>query len=429
MNIRLLANIFGLLVWTSAGMASAADFDGDGIDDSVDNCLEEVNPEQTNTDNDAFGNRCDPDFDNNGRVDFADLATLKAGFFGTDPLLDLSGDGRTDFADLSILKSMFFTAPGPGALAPGRKNNAGHYTALIAANDGDQAFFDSVKPGMKGIVKRYPWRDLEPTEGQYDFSQIESDLMLVASQGMQLIVLIVDKTFQFDAAHPIPTPDYLSGDQHIRPNKPGGFTAVRWSPLMLARMNALIVALGNRFDANPNFEGIATQESAPGMETADRIDTGYTPEKYRDALISCLTSATQSMPHSRVFWSMNFLPDGQSYLSDIASAVQSLGVVMGGPDVLPDSDPLIRLTYPLYTEFNGKMPLFTQVEQSVYRHEHEGDSFPTKYWTMPEIFEFSRDDLHVNYIFWVRVATPNPIDSYSWWDALPIIEANPVINP
>lgn len=426
--MHLLVKVLALLAWSIVGVANGSDIDRDGVPNDIDNCLEVPNPDQTNTDasEDAFGNRCDPDFDNNGRVDFADLALLKESFFGTNPLTDLDGNGRTDFADLAILKSMFFGPPGPGASAEARKFNVGHYTAMLPANDGDQAILDSVKPGVVGILKRYDWRQLEPSLGQYDFSEIESDLALVASQGLQLIVKIVDKTFKVNG---IPTPDYLSSDQYIRVNRFGGYTAVRWNPYVIERMQALIAELGQRFDPDPNFEGIAIQESAPSLDDPELDATDYTPEKYRDALIAVLTNGMQSLPCSRIFWFQNFLPRNNGYLDDVATAVQSLGVTMGGPDALPDDEPLQLLVFPRYDKFNGKMPLFTQVEPAVYRHLHEDTTFPTKYWTMQEIFEFARDDLHVNYVIWTRLIEPKPDDSYSWLDALPVIEANPVFNP
>ena len=68
----------------------------------------------------AFGNHCDPDLNNDLRIDFADLAILKSVFFtsGVNDDADLNVDGRVDFADLAILKSMFFGSPGPSALVP-----------------------------------------------------------------------------------------------------------------------------------------------------------------------------------------------------------------------------------------------------------------------------------------------------------------------
>lgn len=94
------------------------DYDGDGVPDRVDNCIETINPDQRDTNNDGYGNICDADFDNQLTVDFSDLAYLKSKMFTPDPDADLNGSGTVDFVDLSILKSMFFGSPGPSGLVP-----------------------------------------------------------------------------------------------------------------------------------------------------------------------------------------------------------------------------------------------------------------------------------------------------------------------
>lgn len=316
-------------------------------------------------------------------------------------------------------------APPPPPPTTSRKYNAGHYIALLRKQSSESIMLNSVKPGVVGFLKRYTWRELEPSLGNYNFSEIESDLALVASQGMQLVVMIEDKTFVNEK----PLPAYLSTNQYTRANKPGGYTAVRWSPYVVTRLKALIKAMGQRFDAHPNFEGIApATETAPSFSSATLDATGYTPEKYRDAIIAVLTDATKSMPTSRIFWYMNFLPRHQSYIADVANAVKSTGVIMGGPDVLPDDPALQKHAYPFYTQFNGKLPLFGQVEPRCYSHLHEDTSFPTKYWKTNELFKFARDDMHVNYMFWVRLPKPSPSDSYDWEDALPVIANNPLFN-
>ncbi len=98
---------------------AAVDSDEDGLDDFEDNCATEANKDQRDTDGDGYGNHCDPDFDNNGTVDFSDLAFLKSVFFTADRDADLNGDGKVDFADLAILKSFFFSPPGPSAIGMG----------------------------------------------------------------------------------------------------------------------------------------------------------------------------------------------------------------------------------------------------------------------------------------------------------------------
>lgn len=92
------------------------DSDADGVVDAQDNCTTVANPLQVDADGDGYGNRCDPDFDGNCLVNVADLAALRNGFFGTDPVLDLNVSGVVNVADLGILRPYFFSAPGPSGL-------------------------------------------------------------------------------------------------------------------------------------------------------------------------------------------------------------------------------------------------------------------------------------------------------------------------
>ena len=92
------------------------DSDGDRVVDSVDNCIILSNPDQRDTNVDGYGNLCDPDLNNDLRVDFADLAAMKKVFFSSNRDADLNGDLRVDFADLAIQKQMFFGKPGPSGL-------------------------------------------------------------------------------------------------------------------------------------------------------------------------------------------------------------------------------------------------------------------------------------------------------------------------
>lgn len=303
----------------------------------------------------------------------------------------------------------------------GRKFNPGHYVVLTLHDD-DASLAESMVPGVKGFVKRYAWRELEPTEGNYDFSPIDHDLALASTYGVQLVAMIEDKSF----SDQMPTPDYLR-DKTL-PNIPGGYSVVRWDAYVNSRYKALISALGQRFDANPHFEGIATTESAHGLDAQAMDATGYSPEKYRDVLIDQLSHAARSLPGSRVFWFMNFLWGGNWHMGEIAREVAPLGVVLGGPDVAPDSEPLQVHTYPFYDGAAGRMPIFAQVEPSNYHHPHADPHAPTKYWTPAELFDYGRGELHVNYMFWVRWRWRPFAESYNWWDAMPVIQENPSFN-
>jgi len=97
---------------------SMTDYDSDGIGNNNDNCLTVANADQRDTDGDLYGNRCDPDFNEDGMINFVDLGVMKENFFSDDPDADLDGDGNVNFVDLGIMKAVFFGAPGPSGLVP-----------------------------------------------------------------------------------------------------------------------------------------------------------------------------------------------------------------------------------------------------------------------------------------------------------------------
>ncbi len=101
--------------------SAAVDTDSDGVTDTADNCQLAHNADQFDSDDDNIGNACDPDFNNDCAVNFADLAAMKAAFLAEpgspawDPDIDLTGDDAINFGDLVIMKMLFNGAPGPSA--------------------------------------------------------------------------------------------------------------------------------------------------------------------------------------------------------------------------------------------------------------------------------------------------------------------------
>ena len=122
------------------------DTDRDGVPDVVDICLRHPNPSQADYDGDGFGDRCDPDFDQNGRVDRQDLSAVRTclgaeltrnfedptdGLDGPpgppppnpDLVLqqrcggkDLDGNGHVDHADLRLAREFRERPPGPSGV-------------------------------------------------------------------------------------------------------------------------------------------------------------------------------------------------------------------------------------------------------------------------------------------------------------------------
>lgn len=95
------------------------DTDGDDIIDDCDNCTENYNENQRDTDDDGFGNLCDPDVNNDGVVGIPDLNIFST-CFGVlerernyNPDCDFHGNGAVDGLALSTLAAFFGGAPGP----------------------------------------------------------------------------------------------------------------------------------------------------------------------------------------------------------------------------------------------------------------------------------------------------------------------------
>ena len=88
------ANICGATT-TVATLTLNPDTDGDGVNDDVDNCPSDANPDQADNDGDGIGDVCDPDDDNDGIDDMMDNCPLD---MNADQA-DNDGDGIGDVCD------------------------------------------------------------------------------------------------------------------------------------------------------------------------------------------------------------------------------------------------------------------------------------------------------------------------------------------
>ena len=99
--------------WVVDGLPPFVDTDEDGILNPVDNCTLLPNDDQRDTDGDLYGNRCDPDFDNDGLVERDDITYVRSVFGTPDPDGDLDGDGIVGPRDFFITRSFLGEPPGP----------------------------------------------------------------------------------------------------------------------------------------------------------------------------------------------------------------------------------------------------------------------------------------------------------------------------
>ena len=106
----------------AASDAELLDWDGDGISDASDNCIEAENSSQLDSDGDDYGNACDCDFDQTLACNIADFSIFREDYVATVDRgvgTDMDGNGAVSIADFSLFRDGYVAGePGPSGLVP-----------------------------------------------------------------------------------------------------------------------------------------------------------------------------------------------------------------------------------------------------------------------------------------------------------------------
>jgi hypothetical protein len=86
---------------------AAVDTDGDTIPDNLDNCTLVPNPDQTDTDNDGYGNICDADLNNDGLLTAIDIGIFINHISTQNLVSDFNGDGVVSAIDIALFITLF----------------------------------------------------------------------------------------------------------------------------------------------------------------------------------------------------------------------------------------------------------------------------------------------------------------------------------
>jgi hypothetical protein len=267
---------------------------------------------------------------------------------------------------------------------------------------------------LEGAQVTYSWRQLEPGEGEYDFSLIRDDLAFLTSKGKRLFVQIQDVTFSESR---INVPRYLLRDPrynggadkqyHVKGGDEAhaavaGWMARRWDPAVQERFHKLLAALGKEFDGR--IEGINFAETSVGVGASGRLfPKGFTFETYRDAVITNMKALRGAFPKSVVIQYANFMPgewlpeEDKGYLRAVYKAARELRVGVGGPDLLPHRPGQRNHSYPLIREASGHVATGIAVQDGNYEDVNPQTG---KRVTVPELLDYATNYLKLDYVFW-----------------------------
>lgn len=222
-----LLKVFGLCVLLFSYHTYAVnDSDGDGIEDYRDNCRLVSNPDQRDTNQDGFGNRCDGDLKADGIIDWEDV-NRSYWYYGQEgesdynPDADINGDGIVNNTDTALIYEMMqgLGVPGPGALPSGNENSPPliisieslsveqgatiAYQVQASEPDGDQMYFSlQISPDWLTINElsgELIGNTTGVNPGVYEANVQVSDGNLFSSASFQLEVVAKDAGAALDS--------------------------------------------------------------------------------------------------------------------------------------------------------------------------------------------------------------------------------------
>jgi hypothetical protein len=262
---------------------------------------------------------------------------------------------------------------------------------------------------FEGAQIMYPWEQLEPEKGEYDFSIIREDYEYLLSHGKKLFIQLQDATFN---PKYVGIPRYLLTDefdggsipQYNENGETSGWVAKRWNPKVQERFALLLDALGKEFDGKT--EGINLQESAIDVKSA--IDTTFTPGRYAESLKINMLALKRAFPLSTTMQYANFMPgewlpgQDKGYLRSIYQFGQEIGVGLGGPDLMYKKKGQLNHTIAMMHEGKFTVPLGIAIQDGNFIGETGNNNLVNvRENIVPILHAFARDFLKVNYMFWV----------------------------
>ena len=314
--------------------------------------------------------------------------------------------------------------------------NPGHYVQLpqwmTPANYNNSNNLND--PDIQGIIVEIGWGWVHTEVNgsiTYDFTLMNDWYDVAETNGHRIIYKIMDRDFNSGNQY---MPNFLTAGTHYSVNKSCStcYTAHRWNVQVQWAKFSFNQAVAGEFHTETNgipdyplIEGVAFIETSMGLgwyqpQAGNFLhENGYTPDNYVDAIKAVFVNARAFLPDWQIFQYVNSISGKGGttrlpYLREIADGAESVDVVYGNPDILPERSELPEGVYPIHREYQDTLQLFTSAQYDSQKADAGNDInnstgtvytayFPnggSSVWQPSELITYADERLHVDYMFW-----------------------------
>jgi len=232
---------------------------------------------------------------------------------------------------------------------------------------------------IKGVQQRYSWKDLEPSKGNYDFSDIENDLAWLKARGKRLIINFSSVEFGARATRRECVPDYMFNETDQTSGYPLAYFvdhqqndrcfASIWLEDAWNGQAAIFTALGQAFNSDPYVEAISIRgESAVGFGSDNKIHqtaSGWNLANYVTAYMNLLSHCKKAFPNTMCMFGANYLGNNENELQPLFELAEQLnGAGPTAPDLHAPGTQYDTHAYKFYDQFGAtKIPQMINMQR------------------------------------------------------------------
>ncbi len=337
------------------------------------------------------------------------LASVCAGLLPSGLLVAAEPPSPAPAEDASALRVVRPADNGRALVNPAMGWTLHFYSNLIKNYGSRLAPSDTLEdfPGLAVVYLRVPWAFLEPEEGRFDWSLLDTPAQRWISRGKQIALRVSCTESWMRYA----TPEWVAraGARGINFNVGPGATpdGAFWEPdyddpVFLEKLDHFLAALAARYDGNPNIAFVDVGSYGVWGEghtwASSRKEWGFATRKRH------LDLYRKHFPHTLLALNDDFIgPDRRGARAPLTDYALTHGVTLRDDSILVQPPPHSWFHAELAQAFWPRLPV-------ILEHEHYGPSVRKKAWS-GDLLVQAVEDYHASYL------------SIHWWPR-EFLEAN-----